>query len=261
MPDVPESGASHKVGITTRLTDLGRTLMDLLYPPRCTGCGRVGALFCDVCQSQVELIGASVCRRCGRPTPGRDGLTAAERELCAVCRRTPSSLDGIVAVAVFAQPLREAIHSLKYNDSRRLAQPLGSQMAATWREIGPPADIIISVPLHADRLTERGYNQSDLLAAVLSEKTGLPLDTRLLTRSRATQPQVKLGVHERRQNVAGAFHCPYEVAGKRLVLIDDVCTTGATLEACATALRAGGARAVWGFTLARARWQPDVTTF
>lgn len=235
-------------GVWLRLAAAGQALLDLLYPPRCAGCGRLGESFCPACQARIEPLPEPACPRCGHPQLSRD--------LCAACWAVPSALDGIRSAAVFAHPLRDAIHAFKYNNNRDLAQPLGACMAAYWQVAGLTADRIVPVPLHPRRVTERGYNQSALLARVLGRSVGLPVDERVLVRQRATAHQVGLGRAERQQNVAGAFGCRADLAGQRLILIDDVCTTGSTLEACAEALRMAGATSVWGFTLARARWEP-----
>jgi ComF family protein len=226
----------------------GEALLDLFFPPRCPGCGRVGFTFCDACQAQIEPPTALACIRCGH-------LTDTE-QLCPTCREMPSSLDRIASSAIFAHPLRDAIHELKYNDGRSLARPLGARMAAAWRQGNFAADVIIPVPLHAARLAERGYNQSALLARIVSREAGVPIDETALVRTKATQQQATLKALERRKNVEEAFACRGDVAGKNVVLVDDVCTTGSTLEACAVTLRAAGAASVWAFTLARAHWEP-----
>lgn len=244
--------ASASAPPTRRLAALlrqgGTALLDLFFPPRCPGCGRVGDLFCPACRAQVAPITEPVCLRCGRPLP--------EDALCADCRAQASALDGIRAAAIFAPPIREAIHSLKYANGRGLAAPLADYMVAAWRRVAPPADCIVPVPLHASRLAERGYNQSALLARALGAAVGLPVDEKLVLRQRATRQQALLSAAERRANVEDAFVCGASAAGKRIVLIDDVCTTGATLEACAAAVRAAGATSVWALTLAQARWLP-----
>jgi ComF family protein len=226
----------------------GVALLDLLYPPCCPGCGRIGFTFCQACQARIEPLPAPGCLRCGRPLD-IEGL-------CPICRATPSNLDRIASSAVFAAPLREAIHSLKYDNVRILAKPLGLRMASYWQEHGFTAGVIVPVPLHKRRQAERGYNQSALLARVLAQETGIPLDEKLVMRHKATQQQTRLNAAERRENVKDAFSCRGDAAGLAIVLVDDVCTTGSTLEACAGALRAAGAASVWAFTLARARGAP-----
>jgi ComF family protein len=176
--------------------------------------------------------------------------------LCDECRAGGGHLDGIIAAVVFAGPIREAIHSLKYGNNRALAAPLAAYMIAAWQQAGHPADCIVPVPLHASRQAERGYNQSALLARALGPAVNLPIDEKLVARHKATRQQALLNAAERRENVVGAFTCQDAAAGKRIVLVDDVCTTGSTLEACGAALRAAGAASVWALTLARARWIP-----
>lgn len=230
------------------LSAAGEALLDLFFPPRCPGCGRVGSTFCDACLARIELPAAPACIRCGHPQD--------TEQLCPTCRETPSQLDRITASAIFAHPLRDAIHELKYNNGRSLARPLGVRMAAAWRQGNLAADVIIPVPLHTARQAERGYNQAALLARIVSQEVGVPIGETALVRAKATQQQALLKAVERRENVRDAFACRGDVRGKHVVLVDDVCTTGSTLEACAAALRASGAASVCAFTLARARWEP-----
>jgi ComF family protein len=245
MPEVASPKGAH---IVAWLTAAGRALLDLFYPPRCPGCGRVGVIFCEACQARIEPTPAPACLRCGHP--------AEVESLCPTCRAAPSHLDRIASSAVFAHPLRDAIHSFKYNNGRDLARPFGARMAAYWQQHGFAADLIVPVPLHTGRLAERGYNQAALLTRVLSQEVGVPTDEAVLVRRKATLQQALLKAVERRVNVQDAFICRRAIVGQRIALVDDVATTGATLEACAAALRAGGAISVWAFTLARARWEP-----
>lgn len=175
-------------------------------------------------------------------------------QLCSVCRETHPEIDGIRSVAYFEDTVRRAIHRFKYHGVRALAGPLAQLLVEYQTEHHLPADVVIPVPLHPDREADRGYNQAGLLAHTLATQVDLPVDETALARVRATAPQVEFDARQRRSNVADAFrtHTP-DVAGQRILLIDDVCTTGATMEASAQALKAGGARSVWGLALARGR--------
>ncbi|MCB0168479.1 MAG: ComF family protein [Anaerolineae bacterium] len=126
-------------------------------------------------------------------------------------------------------------------------------LAEAYRYYNLTANVIIPVPLHQSRFKERGFNQSTLLAKKLSRLIGLPVDTATLYRTRDTGYQMALKAQQRRQNVAGAFDCRGQLSGLRFLLVDDVCTTGSTLDACAMALKMNGADTVWGLTLAKAR--------
>lgn len=225
---------------------LKEALLDLLFPPRCVGCHRPGTWLCPKCQRGIERITGPLCPRCGRPVAHSD-------HLCSVCRHMAPPIDGIRSAAYFEGVLRDAIHRFKYRGTQALAQPLGQLMAECWPAY-IPAEVLVPVPLHPTRLAERGYNQAALLAQELGAAIGLPVGTGSLARIRATAPQVTLDAAARRENVRGAFRCLDDrMAGRRVVLIDDVCTTGATLSACSTALRGAGARSIWAYTLARPR--------
>jgi ComF family protein len=174
-------------------------------------------------------------------------------DLCTRCRTAPLQIERIRAVVYFEGALREAIHHLKYKRRTELVRPLGNLMATYWQQHPMPADVVVPVPLHATRLRERGYNQAALLARELARQADLAVNEQTLARKRATAPQVELDAKQRRENVHDAFCCcDGSLAGRRVLLVDDVCTTGATLEACAIALRESGARSVQALTLARA---------
>lgn len=175
--------------------------------------------------------------------------------LCHPCRKAPLQIDGIRAVGYLEGTLRTAIHRFKYSNLRPLATPLGQLMAQYLLYNQLPVDVVVPVPLHSQRLKERGYNQAALLAKGITETLDLPLLDNALLRVKSTVPQVGLGARQRRDNVKGAFHCAdVDLKEQRVLLIDDVCTTGATLEACSLALRGSGVSAVWGLVLARERW-------
>jgi ComF family protein len=161
-------------------------------------------------------------------------------------------------VAYLEGTLRDAIYGLKYDYIRELALPLGDLLAECYQVAPLPADVLLPVPLHRRRRRERGYNQSVLLARRLGSIVQVPVRTDLLCRHRYTRSQTRLNAQQRSQNVNGAFSCADQpetnraIAGKNLLLIDDVTTTGATLRACARVLRDQGARSVWALTVARA---------
>jgi ComF family protein len=161
---------------------------------------------------------------------------------------------------VFEGVLREAVHCLKYRYMRVVADPLAGLLVAAWHRYGLEADVIVPVPLHPRRVRERGYNQSQLLAERLATAVGVPVVLASLRRERYTASQTRLGVQERKRNVAGAFACTDDrLAGMRVLLVDDVCTSGSTLEACGAATRDGGARSVWALTVGRATMAQTAT--
>jgi ComF family protein len=149
--------------------------------------------------------------------------------------------------------MRQAIYELKYHNLRALAAPLAEMLYHYFRASPLPVEVLVPVPLHPRRLRERGYNQSRLLARELGRLAGLPMIDDCLVRQRHTSPQARTSnVAERRSNTAGAFACrDQRLRGKQVLLIDDVATSGATLDACAAVLKAGGATSVWGLVMAR----------
>ena len=223
--------------------------VDLVFPRRCIGCRRAGAWLCTECLQQIFPVEPPFCARCG-------GAVVAGR-LCTRCQISPLQIECIRSSVYSEGVLREAVHRFKYRGLAALAGPLGGLMAAYWVGHPMPTDVVVPVPLHAARLRERGYNQSALLARELACQVGLAVDEHTLVRHRATTPQVGLDAVQRRENVCDAFRCSGNgLVGQQVLLVDDVCTTGATLEACAMALVAGGARSVRALTLARPRYKP-----
>lgn len=221
-----------------------RALLDLLFPPRCVACRRVDGWFCTSCRASIEKIQPPLCERCGRPLL---------HPPCSYCRKHPPQIDGIRAVAFFEGSLREAIHAFKYEMRTELAPIFGNLLSDYLAAQRLPVDALIAVPLHVERERARGYNQALLLARELGTRCHLPVWEDALTRVRATRPQVELDAPQRRENVQDAFAADARVAGAQILLIDDVCTTGSTLEACSIALKQRNAKSVWGLTLARGR--------
>jgi ComF family protein len=220
-------------------------LLDTLFPPRCVGCRQVGEWLCAECLERIPLVEPPVCTCCGS--------AVATNGLCARCRVAPLRIDCIRSVARFEGVLRKAVHWLKYRGRTALVEPLGTLMAAYWEQHPMQVDVVVPVPLHPARLRERGFNQAALLACEMARQVDLAVDGQMLMRQRSTASQVGLNAAQRRENVRGAFRCSgSSLAGGHVLLVDDVCTTGSTLEACAVALKVGGARSVRALTLARA---------
>jgi competence protein ComFC len=219
-------------------------ILDFFFPRACVNCGRRGDLLCQNCLRQLAPVGPA-CTRCGRPQ-GSTGV-------CAACWGRESPIDGIHSPYRFHGITRTAIHALKYHGLRSIAEPLAHLMADYLAASEIPGDVFLPVPLHKHRLKERGYNQSALLARHLSRLTGMPVEEDTLIRLKNAPPQVRTSSADtRRSNVAGAFACRNErFRGHSVIVVDDVCTSGATLEACAAALKAAGVLTVHGLTLAR----------
>ena len=226
--------------------ELSAVALDLMFPARCVGCGRSGDFLCTACRATLQPIEPPFCRRCGRPLS--DGGT-----VCHDCRTAPLAIAGIRSAYCFQGAIRKAVHELKYSDVTALARPLSHLVAPVVERLPAQVDAVVAVPLHSSRLRSRGYNQAELLARELARSARLPVLAGAVHRVRDTPSQVKVGGREaRRANVRGAFRCDDgRVHGKRILLLDDVCTTGSTLSACAEALSAAGAASVWGVTVAR----------
>jgi len=226
------------------LSRISTGFLDLLFPLHCLGCGREGSLICTSCHTTLRRIEAPFCQRCG--TPLKD-LTR-----CPSCTAyTLNSIESIRSLFLFEGIIRQAILQFKYKHVKSAAAPIGQLMASHLYSRPQSKEILIPVPLHPRRLRRRGYNQSSLLAAELGKFTGYTVLEGALMRVRDTIPQARTkNAAERRSNVRGAFACLKDMEGRDMLLIDDVCTTGATLDACAAALRTAGAGSVRGLTLA-----------
>ena len=213
--------------------------LDLAFPAICPGCREEGDPLCARC---LQTLDPHLRRPAGVPI-GMPG-------------DVPAPLVQLEWVAPYGTLLRRAIHALKYGGEQRLARPLGRLVAERWRIAGRGGQLLVPVPIHRDRRRERGYDQAELVARAVGRTLGLPV-VGAIERRRATARQFALDRTERRGNVEGAFGVPAPhaaaVADRWVVLVDDVVTTGATLSACAAALRASGALAVSAVAIARER--------
>ena len=228
-----------------QLAKLKGAALDLLFPQYCVGCGQEGSFLCHACRQSLPRITPPLCPRCGRPQPG--GI------LCPGCVDWKAEIDGIRSPFRFDGVMRQAIHQLKYRHLRALTTTLAGLLRDYFTTSPIPAEALVPVPLHRKRLRERGYNQSGLLARELGKLISLPVIDDCLIRRRHTPPQARTSnVNERHHNIADAFTCrDRRLQDKPVLLIDDVATSGATLDACAAALKAAGATSVWGLVMAR----------
>jgi competence protein ComFC len=230
-----------------------RELLNVFFPRTCGVCradvpAQDEFALCADCRAAVPRWEGLLCALCGAPLP--DGGAR-----CFACRTGPRGFQLCRSLGLYEGVLKTALRRLKYEGKDYLAAPLGALLAEDWA--GRPdytrVERVVPVPLHFWRRRARGYNQAELLARSFCGWTGLPLDAGALGRRRATKSQTDLDRDARRENVRDAFEVRRAegVAGKNILLIDDVCTTGATLDACARALRRAGAKRVLAMTVAR----------
>jgi competence protein ComFC len=231
--------------VLPQVAKLKGRIVDFLFPRWCVGCGREGEFICPSCRRSLPRVMPPLCPRCGKPRPSGT--------LCPTCVSWQAEIDGIRSPFRFDGVMRQAIHQLKYRNLRALAEPLAKLLNDYLATNPIPGEVLVPVPLHQKRLRERGYNQSRLLAKELGKLTNLPVVDDCLIRQRHAPPQARSStVEERRRNVAGAFVCrDHRLQDKQVLLIDDVSTSGATLDAGAAALKAARATSVWGLVLAR----------
>lgn len=219
--------------------------IDWLYPPQCGGCGRKGDRWCVECRSKAQLIHPPICDLCGQ------SLESGNR--CVSCKKSPPNFVALRSWATFQGPVRSALHQLKYRRDISLGERLSEHLSALYSDQGWPVDIVTPVPLGIARLKERGYNQAALIARPLAMACGLRYESHALERTRETRSQVGLSLAERKINVSDAFRAKVAIVSSRNVLVvDDVATSSATLNACAAALINAGAARVYCLTLARA---------
>ncbi len=225
---VPTSKARSAIGLFAPLRRLAGLALDLVFPPRCEHCGRVDFRWCPQCAAGLRAHPLTLVSRDVAP-------------LAATC-----------ATGWHEGVLQSAVHALKYGDQPHVGEQLGLRLAEALQSLNWPVTMIIPVPLHASRRAKRGYNQSEVLGETVAQRTSLPIVGDALLRERDTRSQVGLNRAERMQNVADAFRPTPAVANQHILIIDDVCTTGSTLAACARAAQAGGAASVRALTVAAA---------
>lgn len=227
-------------------------ILGALYPPRCAACALVGCDgWCEQCADSIPYITPPVCARCGTPVDAEG--------FCLSCSAHPLVPEAVRAVTRYDGVVRTAIHRFKYGKHPSLAPALARLLLEGWQtpltERLHTADVVLPVPIHRERERERGFNQSALLAELFCQKTGLPMLHDVLERTVYRQPQVGLDAVQRQQNVQNAFQVrqPAALTGRSILLIDDVWTTGSTLNEAARTLLAAGAARVFAYTVAHER--------
>lgn len=225
-----------------RVIAAARAVRRRLLPQDCRLCGLPSgdALLCAGCHDELPRLPAAHCPVCALPVPTGD--------VCGRCLKHPPAFDATLAVWAYAEPADQLIHALKF----RARLPLAGWFARELHTLGlPPCDLLLAMPLHPDRLRERGFNQSVEIGRVLGRLGRLHFDAFGLVRLHDTPPQRGLAWAQRRRNVRGAFAVRTEVAGKHVVVVDDVLTTGASLHEVARTLKSAGALTVTNLVLAR----------
>lgn len=227
----------------------GKLFLDMLYPRRCPVCYDIavpgGSRICNVCREKLKPITGPRCFRCSKP------LKREEQEYCKDCRKTRLFDQGI-GIFPYGSVLQESLFKLKYGKRQEYGSFYGQIAAVYSREIirNWGVEIIIPIPLHRKRMEKRGYNQAELIAEALGKTLCIPVDSRLMKRKVNTRPQKELDYRERKQNMKNAFFLKGENSYRRILLVDDIYTTGSTIEAAAELLKRNGAENVFFLTIA-----------
>jgi len=252
------------------LTEAGDAFVSVFFPAGCRLCDRLllrasTLPICAECLGSFPAIGGPLCDRCGQPLAawslsGQQDATGPEALTCPDCQRRAYGFDRARSYALYKGGLVRAVVMLKFERIEPLGRWFSQRLAEVVRREGIVADIVVPVPLHRQREQERGYNQADLIAKPLAHRLGLSYRAVLLTRTKPRPDKHMLSLEERWESVRGAFatRSGSKVDNLRVLLVDDVMTTGATLDAAARALRGAGAKSVIGLTVARAARHPAV---
>ena len=220
------------------------SVLDLLYPPVCAGCGAAGSSWCRECQQRVNVLDGTLCDVCGLPQE-KSGT-------CEGCLADRPRYRSLRSWTIFEDPVRSALHKLKYRRNFSMGDAIAAAMLPFAQDLAWNADLIVPVPLGKHRFRERGYNQVAMIAKPLAMGLGVKYFPKALMRRKETRSQVGLSRDERKQNVQNVFQANQAVRGKIVLIIDDVSTTGSTLSSGADALYASGAMDVYALTVARA---------
>lgn len=237
------------------LKKVKETILELIYPSKCPFCGEIVSAgkkhstehngICKACREKLPYIGEVRCMCCGKP------LTDPAEEYCYDCTRQKHLFADGKSLWVHKDAVENAVYAMKYQNRRIYGQTFGKEMAEhflsyLWER---KITLIVPVPLHSRRKRKRGFNQAEIVAKVLSENTGIAMDAGAVKRIKATSPQKELGDKGRKRNIRGAFAVQKNVKGENIVLIDDIYTTGSTLDEAARVLKKAGAENVYFLTV------------
>lgn len=224
---------------------LGRHMAELLYPARCPLCGKLWNGVCPECVSELTYISAPFCMKCGKP------VEAAEEEYCGDCRKISHIYTRGRGMLLYGGKVKESIHKIKYQNKREYLEFYGNEMAERLgeeiRRWEP--EVLIPIPMFRRKQRKRGYNQSEILAVKLGKQLGIPVCTDALKKICDTRDQKELSHRQRRENLKHAFSTVEHLPFQRVLLVDDVYTTGSTIDAAAKALRRSGVRKIFFVTV------------
>lgn len=233
---------------------LGWRVLDGLFPPKCVCCRSGQGWICDDCRAKMEPIQGRICDRCGK--------ILNEQGECPICDVLPELyFTAIRSRFVYRDEIRDAIHQFKFNRKLALSTIFANELFSVYLTQGWKVDLIVPTPLSKERMRERGYNQTAWIASTFAARTGIKYCRTALQKVLETESQVALSETARRDNLKNAFQAePFYVMGKTVLVVDDVLTTGATMNECSKALKRAGARNVYGLTVAATRIDPNEKT-
>lgn len=226
--------------------------LDWIYPPSCGGCGSMGVRWCTNCESSLVQIREDVCSICGYPY--------GNRNICEKCFRSKPSYTQLRSIYRYQTSIRRSLHQLKYKNDLGFGEILGQKCAEFLKSLEWSIDIITPVPLGKRRRKERGYNQAALIAYPIALLLKTPYKSKLLERVKETHSQIDFSAEQRKENMQNAFIAiSTGLRGKNILIVDDVITTGSTMDSCAKALKKAGAKNVYGLSVARTMIETDLT--
>jgi competence protein ComFC len=237
---------THNYKLRLQLSGLFWKSMDWLYPPRCCNCDRRGFVFCDACLAEVEQLGGRLCNKCGYPVFDKNSL-------CEECRISIPLYTQMRSWATFSGSIKEAVHALKYKRNLALGRLLALPLLDIVNISGWQIDLVVPIPLSRSRLRFRGYNQAALISHPLADLLGVQHSNNTVKRIKETSTQTEMDVNKRFMNLLDAFYVnPATLKKRNILIIDDVITTGATMQNCAKALQNAGAENIYCLSVARA---------